>query len=38
MNELEEIRIEAFESCRMYNEQTKLFYGKQIYRKGFFLG
>jgi len=38
LSELEEIRVEAYESARSYKEGVKLFHDKYILRKEFALG
>ncbi|XP_059638606.1 uncharacterized protein LOC132280865 [Cornus florida] len=38
LNELEELRNDAYESSRIYKAKTKLEYDKQILRKEFFQG
>ena len=38
LNELDEIRAEAYESARSYKERTKLFHDRLILRKEFALG
>ena len=38
LNELEEIRNEAYENARIYKEKTKMFHDKAILRKSFTLG
>ncbi|KAM2686694.1 hypothetical protein EV2_009555 [Malus domestica] len=38
LNELEEIRNEAYENARIYKEKTKAFYDKMIRSKTFFIG
>ena len=38
INELEEIRNDAYESARIYKEKTKLFHDKMISRKSFVVG
>ena len=35
LNELEEIRNEAYENARIYKEKTKVFHDKPILRKSF---
>ena len=35
LNELEEMRLDAYESAKLYKEQTKLFHDKSILRKSF---
>ncbi|CAN6685974.1 unnamed protein product [Malus baccata var. baccata] len=38
LNELEEIRNEAYENARLYKEKTKAFHDKMIRTKSFFVG
>ena len=38
MQELEEMRLEAYESSRIYKEKTKVFHDKKIFRKDFKVG
>ena len=38
LNELDEIRAEAYESARSYKERAKLFHDRRILRKEFALG
>ena len=38
LQELEEIRLEAYENSRMYKEKTKIFHDKMLMRKEFFIG
>ena len=38
LQELEEIRNDAYESSRIYKEKTKAFHDKQILRKNFEVG
>ena len=35
INELEELRNEAYENARMYKERTKVFYEQAILKKSF---
>jgi len=38
LQQLEEIRLEAYENYMIYKEKTKLFHDKMIYRKEFSIG
>ncbi|XP_061341876.1 uncharacterized protein LOC133288185 [Gastrolobium bilobum] len=38
LQELEELRLDAYESSRIYKEKTKAFHDKQILRKEFVVG
>ncbi|XP_073064090.1 uncharacterized protein [Primulina eburnea] len=38
LQELEEIRLEAYENSRIYKEKTKLFHDNSILRKHFVVG
>ncbi|XP_027356825.1 uncharacterized protein LOC113866135 [Abrus precatorius] len=38
LQELEEIRLEAYENSRMYKEKTKLIHDKMLLRKEFSIG